>query len=182
MAGLANRGQRGAPTTPFTSKLSPRQIATKAMTLGCKKLDRDDKRSRPRYNVRERLLLCNTIAYAEQVLNQRTRRTNRRVMSMEDDDTHFDESLNNNNDDESIKTAVRKSSSSSSHHEEHHSPLRSSSTSDDDDDEEWELTNNHASRQYGSLDATDKPDYLHSDTNNCRNLVKPPIGSPIVAL
>ncbi|KAI8975337.1 hypothetical protein BDF20DRAFT_988847 [Mycotypha africana] len=77
-----------APCTIFssTSTLSPRQIANKALTLGCKKLDRDDKRSKQRYHVRERLLLCNTIAKAEEVLNKRTRRTNRRVLAAEEED------------------------------------------------------------------------------------------------
>ncbi|KAI9028897.1 hypothetical protein CLU79DRAFT_832272 [Phycomyces nitens] len=84
MAALwSNRSK--APTTVFVATLSPRQIATKALTLGCKKLDRDDRRRKPRYSIRERLLLCITISYAEEVLNKRTRRTNRRVMDAEED-------------------------------------------------------------------------------------------------
>ncbi|KAG2237599.1 hypothetical protein INT48_004502 [Thamnidium elegans] len=85
----SKRNNRSAPCTIFTTTtLSPRQIANKAYTLGCKKLDRDDKRSKQRYHVRERLLLCNTISKAEEVLNARTRRTNRRVMAAEDEEEH----------------------------------------------------------------------------------------------
>ncbi|KAL0092611.1 hypothetical protein J3Q64DRAFT_1223494 [Phycomyces blakesleeanus] len=84
MAALwSNRSK--APTTVFVATLSPRQIATKALTLGCKKLDRDDRRRKPKYSIRERLLLCITISNAEEVLNKRTRRTNRRVMDAEED-------------------------------------------------------------------------------------------------
>lgn len=77
-----------APSSIFSSNsnLSPRQVANKAYSLAIKKLDRDDKRSRPQYNVRERLLLCNTLCKAEQFLQKRTARTNRRVMAFEDDD------------------------------------------------------------------------------------------------
>ncbi|ORZ10818.1 hypothetical protein BCR42DRAFT_422084 [Absidia repens] len=77
-----------APSSIFSnnSNLSPRQIATKACNLAIKKLDRDDKRSRPQYNVRERLLLCNTLSNAEKFLQKRTHRTNRRVMAFEEDD------------------------------------------------------------------------------------------------
>lgn len=53
--------------------LSPRQIANKAYTLAIKKLDRDDKRKKPQYSVRERLLLSNTMAKAEDVLNKKIR-------------------------------------------------------------------------------------------------------------
>ncbi|ORZ13149.1 hypothetical protein BCR42DRAFT_419285 [Absidia repens] len=128
---ITSRGQRGAtaPSTIFTttSQLSPRQIANKAMTLGCKKLDTDDKRTRPQYNVRERLLICNTIAYAEQVLNQRTRRTNRRVMAAEDDDSHFDAQALT----PSMTQTDQNSSQLPHHHHHHHhhedaSPLRAS--------------------------------------------------------
>ncbi|KAI8642525.1 hypothetical protein BD408DRAFT_416374 [Parasitella parasitica] len=119
---LQSTNSRSAPCTIFsTTTLSPRQIANKAYSLGCKKLDRDDKRSKQRYHVRERLLLCNTISKAEEVLNARTRRTNRRVMSAEDDE---EENYNN-------------SSHMKPHHHsnsEHHSPLRNSS----DDLEEQE--------------------------------------------
>ncbi|CAO3585764.1 unnamed protein product [Absidia cylindrospora] len=78
-----------APSSIFSnnSNLSPRQIATKACNVAIKKLDRDDKRSRPQYNVRERLLLCNTLSNAEKFLQKRTPRTNRRVMAFEEDDT-----------------------------------------------------------------------------------------------
>lgn len=66
--------------------MSPRQIANKAYTLACKKLDRDDRRRRPQYHIRERVLLYNTMNKAEDVLNKRTPRTNRRVMAAEDED------------------------------------------------------------------------------------------------
>lgn len=180
MAGL--RGQRGAPSTPFTSKLSPRQIATKAMTLGCKKLDRDDKRTRPQYNVRERLLLCNTIAHAEQVLNQRTRRTNRRVMSMEDDDTYFDQSINtpkDNNDDED--DSRKKFHQQQHHHQrEEHSPLRSSSSSDEEEEEEERSSPREQPSQHTYTIDAPVADYLLP--SDYRSIVNPPIGSPIVAL
>jgi hypothetical protein len=114
---------KSAPCTIFsTTALSPRQIANKAYTLGCKKLDRDDKRSKQKYHVRERLLICNTITKAEEVLNSRTRRTNRRVMAAEDEEEHssdeFSIKLNHNN------------------HHEHHSPLRASADSEDEEQEE----------------------------------------------
>ncbi|KAI7862525.1 hypothetical protein BDF14DRAFT_1746085 [Spinellus fusiger] len=83
-----NKTNGRAPTTVFTTAtMSPRQIATKAYSLACKKLDRDDRRSRPRYTIRERLLLCNTINKAEDLLNKRTQRFNRRVLSMEEDES-----------------------------------------------------------------------------------------------
>ncbi|CAO3657090.1 unnamed protein product [Mucor hiemalis] len=69
-----------------SSSLSPRQVANKALSLAVKKLDKDDKRRRPQYTVRERLLLSNTMIRAEDLLNKRTTRTNRRVMIGEDDD------------------------------------------------------------------------------------------------
>jgi hypothetical protein len=66
------------------SNLSPRQVANKAYTLAIKKLDRDDKSRRPQYTVRERLLLSNTMSKAEDLLNKRTPRFNRRVLASED--------------------------------------------------------------------------------------------------
>ncbi|KAI8376789.1 hypothetical protein BD560DRAFT_391499 [Blakeslea trispora] len=116
---------RSAPCTIFsTTTLSPRQIANKAYTLGCKKLDRDDKRSKQKYHVRERLLLCNTIAKAEEVLNTRTRRTNRRVMAAEDDEDSSDEF--------SLKPI--------NHSSEHHSPLRSSTEEEDEEENDEQET------------------------------------------
>ncbi|KAK4516422.1 uncharacterized protein ATC70_011394 [Mucor velutinosus] len=121
---LQSTNNRSAPCTIFsTTTLSPRQIANKAYTLGCKKLDRDDKRSKQQYHVRERLLLCNTISKAEEMLNARTRRTNRRVMSAEDEE---EENYTN-------------SSHMKPHHHsnsEHHSPLRNSSDDLDEEEEE----------------------------------------------
>ncbi|KAG1112512.1 hypothetical protein G6F42_014721 [Rhizopus arrhizus] len=123
---LQTTNNRSAPCTIFsTTTLSPRQIANKAYSLGCKKLDRDDKRSKQQYHVRERLLLCNTISKAEEMLNARTRRTNRRVMSAEDDE---EENYNN-------------SSQMKPHHHsnsEHHSPLRNSSDDLEEEEEEQE--------------------------------------------
>ncbi|KAI8147929.1 hypothetical protein BJV82DRAFT_664268 [Fennellomyces sp. T-0311] len=88
MATRWSKGKPLAPTTIFasTNSLSPRQIANKALSLGYKKLDRDTKRTRPKYDFRIRVLLYNTITAAENVLNKRTRRTNRRVMAAEDED------------------------------------------------------------------------------------------------
>ncbi|KAF7722309.1 hypothetical protein EC973_003460 [Apophysomyces ossiformis] len=126
-----NKNNRAPTTIFFQSALSPRQIANKAITLGCKKLDRDDKRSRPRYDVRERLLLCNTIAKAEELLNKRTRRTNRRVMAAEDEEGEdsFNESKNHQ--------------PHSYHSQESHSPLRSSADDDgyNDSDNSNDRTN-----------------------------------------
>lgn len=68
------------------ASLSPRQVANKAYSLAIKKLDKDDKRRRPQYSVRERLLLSNTMNKAEDVLNKRTTRLNRRVLSFESDE------------------------------------------------------------------------------------------------
>lgn len=65
--------------------LSPRQVANKAYQLAIKKLDKDDKRKRPQYSVRERLLLSNTIVKAEEVLNKKID-LNRKVLSFDDDD------------------------------------------------------------------------------------------------
>lgn len=72
--------------TTNNSNLSPRQVANKAHALAIKKLDKDDKRRRPQYTVRERLLLSNTMARAEDLLNKRTSRLNRRVLAVEHDD------------------------------------------------------------------------------------------------
>ncbi|KAI8332249.1 hypothetical protein BC941DRAFT_437037 [Chlamydoabsidia padenii] len=115
-----------APSSIFSnnSNLSPRQVANKAYSLAIKKLDRDDKRSRPHYNVRERLLLCNTLSRAEQFLQKRTTRTNRRVMAFEEDDVvgHSEDNRRNPPPAQPM---------------EHHSPL-CEATDDDDDDEEEE--------------------------------------------
>ncbi|CAO3656280.1 unnamed protein product [Mucor fragilis] len=73
-------------STTTSSNLSPRQVANKAYSLAVKKLDRDDKRRRPHYTVRERLLLSNTMTKAEDLLNKRTPRSNRRVLASEFDD------------------------------------------------------------------------------------------------
>ncbi|OBZ84260.1 hypothetical protein A0J61_07686 [Choanephora cucurbitarum] len=53
-----------------TAIMSPRQTANKAYTLTIKKLDKDEKRCRPHYSIREKLLLSNTLAKAEQILNK----------------------------------------------------------------------------------------------------------------
>lgn len=72
--------------TMNNSNLSPRQVANRAYSLAIKKLDKDDKRRRPQYTVRERLLLSNTMARAEDLLNKRTSRFNRRVLAVENDE------------------------------------------------------------------------------------------------
>ncbi|KAG0165289.1 hypothetical protein DFQ28_009699 [Apophysomyces sp. BC1034] len=66
--------------------MSPRQVANKAYKLACTKLDRDEKRRRPQYTIRERVLLFNTITKAEDVLSKRAQRFNRRVLSSEQED------------------------------------------------------------------------------------------------
>lgn len=86
MANFPTWINKNKSTLSNSSNLSPRQIANKALTLAVKKLDKDDKRRRPQYSVRERLLLSNTMTRAEDLLNKRTARTNRRVMIAEDDD------------------------------------------------------------------------------------------------
>ncbi|KAI8885576.1 hypothetical protein K501DRAFT_284263 [Backusella circina FSU 941] len=119
-----NNNLNRAPRTVFTtSQLSPRQIANKAYTLGCKKLERDDKRSKQNYHVRERLLLFNTIAKAEEVLNSRTRRTNRRVMNAED------------NEEDALKEISERIQTSRTQND-NRSPLRSSASEEDDEEEE----------------------------------------------
>ncbi|KAI9258998.1 hypothetical protein BDA99DRAFT_538920 [Phascolomyces articulosus] len=82
-----------APNTLFTStrNMSPRQVASKAHSLACKKLDRDEKRRRPSYHIRERVLLNNTMIKADALLNKRQARTNRRVLAAEDDEVGYDD-------------------------------------------------------------------------------------------
>ncbi|KAL9560144.1 hypothetical protein PS6_000351 [Mucor atramentarius] len=86
MANFPHWINKKSSTASTTSNLSPRQVANKAYSLAIKKLDRDDKRRRPHYTVRERLLLSNTMTKAEDVLNKRTPRSNRRVLASEFDD------------------------------------------------------------------------------------------------
>ncbi|KAG0165436.1 hypothetical protein DFQ28_009398 [Apophysomyces sp. BC1034] len=150
-----NKNNR-APTTIFAaSTLSPRQIATKAITLGCKKLDRDDRRSKPRYDVRERLLLCNTIAKAEEVLNKRTRRTNRRVMSAEEEEDAFN----------------AESHQSPQHHSpESHSPLRSSNKEEDVPEDEKDPDTDHAS-QSSSASVSSSPFPESMLPRDCRRII-----------
>ncbi|KAG2226108.1 hypothetical protein INT45_011725 [Circinella minor] len=85
--------RNNAPNTIFTStrNMSPRQVASKAHSLACKKLDRDEKRRRPSYHIRERVLLQNTMNKADAVLNKRQARTNRRVLAAEDDEVGYDD-------------------------------------------------------------------------------------------
>ncbi|KAI8076829.1 uncharacterized protein BX664DRAFT_344054 [Halteromyces radiatus] len=117
-----NKSGNRAPSSLFSSNLSPRQIANKAYSLAIKKLDRDDKRSRPHYNVRERLLLCNTLTKAEQFLQKRTPRTNRRVMAFEEDDSTCSS--------DDIMTTPQQ------HNDHIDSPLSHMDQDDDDDDED----------------------------------------------
>jgi hypothetical protein len=120
-----NNNLNRAPRTVFsTSQLSPRQIANKAYSLGCKKLERDDKRTKQQYHVRERLLIFNTIARAEEVLSSRTRRTNRRVMNAEE------------NEEEALKEITERIQHGRTQSDSR-SPLRST-TSDDEEEEEQE--------------------------------------------
>ncbi|CAO3626804.1 unnamed protein product [Mucor hiemalis] len=133
----SKRSNNKAPCTIFsTTTLSPRQIANKAYSLGCKKLDRDDKRSKQRYHVRERLLICNTITRAEEVLNARTRRTNRRVMAAEDEEEASSDEF-----------SMKNNHHHHSNNKEHHSPLRSFASEDDEEDEEEEEESNKNDKQ-----------------------------------
>lgn len=86
MANFPTWINKNKSTMNNSSNLSPRQIANKAYSLAIKKLDKDDKRRRPQYTVRERLLLSNTMTRAEDLLNKRTSRLNRRVMAVEHED------------------------------------------------------------------------------------------------
>ncbi|KAI8140287.1 hypothetical protein BJV82DRAFT_581268 [Fennellomyces sp. T-0311] len=114
-----------APSTIFTARnsMSPRQVASKAYSLACKKLDRDERRRRPSYDVRERVLLYNTMNKADNVLNKPKARTNRRVLAAEDDEVGYDDPPQCNQ-----------------HHQHypphHHSPLALVSMTDEEDQPE----------------------------------------------
>ena len=163
--GNTTTNNRSAPCTIFsTTALSPRQIANKAYSLGCKKLDRDDKRSKQRYHMRERLLLVNTIAKAEEVLKARTRRTNRRVMAAEDEEEHSTDEF------------------SKKHHvnnKEHHSPLRSSASEEEEEEQEKESqipNNNNSSHHITSSTTTSSTHTNHtslSSTTTSSTLLPP---------
>ncbi|KAI8060938.1 hypothetical protein BC940DRAFT_310994 [Gongronella butleri] len=84
------------PSPLFAQKhnsLSPRQVAHRTYSTSLRKLDQDAKRQRPKYQVRERLLLCHTMSSAEQFLHKRVMRTNRRVMALEEEEDEFMPSL-----------------------------------------------------------------------------------------
>ncbi|CAO3650273.1 unnamed protein product [Cunninghamella blakesleeana] len=148
-----NKSNQKAPSTIFSSNnnLSPRQVANKAYSLAIKKLDKDDKRHKPKYHVRERLLLCNTLSRAEQFLQKRTARTNRRVMSFEeedgpissDDDVATVNSINianhqDNSADGSSLLSIQQQHQYDHqfHHVEHHSPLSHSDSDESDNNNE----------------------------------------------
>ncbi|KAI7882832.1 hypothetical protein K492DRAFT_175899 [Lichtheimia hyalospora FSU 10163] len=119
--------KRSAPATPFARQLSPRQVASKAHSLACKKLDRDDRRRRPQYHMRERVLLYNTMSSADTYLNKRTARSNRRVLAAEEDDlVGYDEQPQNHH------------HNNQHHPPHHHSPLCDNPMTDDDDEEDDE--------------------------------------------
>lgn len=152
----SKRTSKQAPCTIFSStSLSPRQIANKAYTLGYKKLDRDDKRSQQKYHLRERLLLYNTITKAEEVLNARTRRTNRRVMAAEDDDDDYHEfSMKHNNN----------NNNTCNHHDK--SPLKQNIQEEEEEEEECQdipiLTPSTSTSTISSISS------IYSDNdNNC---------------
>ncbi|KAI8985042.1 hypothetical protein BDB01DRAFT_788711 [Pilobolus umbonatus] len=67
-----------------SSNLSPRQVANRAYSLAFKKLDRDEKRRKPQYSVRERLLLSYTINRAEDLLNKHSPRS-RKILNVDHD-------------------------------------------------------------------------------------------------
>ncbi|PHZ14023.1 uncharacterized protein RHIMIDRAFT_236016 [Rhizopus microsporus ATCC 52813] len=149
----SKRASKQAPCTIFSStSLSPRQIANKAYTLGYKKLDRDDKRSKQKYHLRERLLLYNTITKAEEVLNTRTRRTNRRVMAAEDDDDdHHEFSMKHNN------------NNTCNHHDK--SPLKQNIKEEEEEEEQEDqdipiLTPSTSTSTISSISS------IYSDNNN----------------
>ncbi|CEG67287.1 hypothetical protein RMATCC62417_03740 [Rhizopus microsporus] len=149
----SKRTSKQAPCTIFSStSLSPRQIANKAYTLGYKKLDRDDKRSQQKYHLRERLLLYNTITKAEEVLNARTRRTNRRVMAAEDDDDdHHEFSMKHNN-----------NNNTCNHHDK--SPLKQNIQEEEEEEQEDQdipiLTPSTSTSTISSISS------IYSDNNN----------------
>ncbi|KAG1293907.1 hypothetical protein G6F62_009164 [Rhizopus arrhizus] len=148
--------KRAAPCTIFsTTNLSPRQIANKAYTLGCKKLDRDDKRSHQRYHLRERLLLYNSIAKAEEVLNARTKRTNRRVMAAEDEEESGNEEYSRNN------------------HPINH-PIHSPLSQEEEEEEEQDiplLTPSTSTSTIASNSSTISSHLLHSDCKLVNNVI-----------
>lgn len=164
----SSSGMRSAPCTIFsTTTLSPRQIANKAYTLGCKKLDRDNKRSQHKYHIRERLLINNTISKAEEVLNTRTRRTNRRVMAAEDED-----------EDSSDEFSIKKNQQQKTV-----SPLKNDSSEDEEDEEEpipTALTSSSSSTSTISSSSS-LPHFLHRDCriNSNSNSKKIISSSPI---
>ncbi|KAG2219097.1 hypothetical protein INT45_005828 [Circinella minor] len=122
----SNNNNNSAPTTLFSNVLSPRQLANKTITLGYKKLNQDSKRQRPQYNFRIHVLINNTIAKAENVLNKRTKRTNRRVMAAEEEseEEDFIHMIKRNHEtNRTLKTIT------TIHKEDNHSPLRSCSSS-----------------------------------------------------
>ncbi|CAO3583710.1 unnamed protein product [Absidia cylindrospora] len=134
-----------APSSIFSSNnnLSPRQVANKAYSLAIKKLDRDDKRNRPQYNVRERLLLCNTLCKAEQFLQKRTARSNRRVMAFEDDDmtspvedVMTTSSTSTTEVSPSASSDIRDSPMEQQYIEHHHSPLCHIEETDDEEEDD----------------------------------------------
>ncbi|ORY98846.1 hypothetical protein BCR43DRAFT_488272 [Syncephalastrum racemosum] len=123
-----SKKRSNAPSTIFSrGTMSPRQVATKAYTLACKKLDKDDHRRRPHYHVRERVLLNNTMNKAEDVLNKRNPRFNRRVLAAEDDEHEYDL-----NPQESVAHDYFH------HHQNNHhdSPLHELVSDDEDDDDD----------------------------------------------
>ena len=136
-----SNNNNSAPTTIFSNALSPRQLANKTITLGYKKLDRDSKRQRPQYNFRIQVLITNTIAEAENVLNKRTRRTNRRVMAAEEEEeedfVHMIKNRQQKNDGSmtistTTTTVINKGGNNDGNKKNdphHHSPLRSCSSS-----------------------------------------------------
>ncbi|CAO3646172.1 unnamed protein product [Cunninghamella echinulata] len=61
--------QRSNITHQHQKTLSPRQIANKAISLATKKLNQDEIRQKPKYHVRERLLLQHTMQRATHLLS-----------------------------------------------------------------------------------------------------------------
>lgn len=164
---MTSNSIRSAPCTIFsTTTLSPRQIANKAYTLGCKKLDRDDKRSKQKYHVRERLLINNTISKAEEVLNTRTRRTNRRVMAAEDED-----------EDSKDEFSLKKSQA-----QHHVSPLKNENLNEEEEEEdESHIPNasNHISSESNLHHFLHRDCRINSDSNSKKIMTSSPITTTI---
>ncbi|CAO3653123.1 unnamed protein product [Cunninghamella echinulata] len=174
-----NKSNQRAPSTLFSSNnnLSPRQVANKAYSLAIKKLDKDDKRHKPKYHVRERLLLCNTLSKAEQFLQKRTARTNRRVMSFEEEEGPITSEedltainiIQTNHDLSLQQQPYQHHYDHQYHHVEYHSPL-SHSDQDNEDDEHHDQHDDEIDNQQQQLFNINHHNNNQSSSNNSMHL------------